>query len=127
MALYERLNPDMRRTVDEFAARIRDLPWPRKSDLLAEAVVPFADRFGGDEARLASMGFLTAVIERLGPEEVNDPHQACLLYLSLNPEHRIMADLYLVDHPELRQLLDVDEDDLDGDEAPADEPDEPVN
>ena len=103
--LYEKLNPDMRRTVDAFAARIRHLPWPRKSDLLAEAARPFADRFREEEARLASKGFLTAVIERLDPDEVSDPHQACLFTLSLNPEHRIMADLYLVEHPEVRRMM----------------------
>lgn len=95
--LYDRLNPGMRETVDAFAARIRDLPWAAKSDLLFEAVKPFADEFGSEAARLASQGFLTAVMERLGPEEVSDPHQACLLARSLNPEHRVMADRYLTD------------------------------
>lgn len=117
--LYEKLNRDMRRTVDEFASRIRHLPWPRKSDLLAEAARPFADEFRGEAARLASKGFLTAVIERLEPEAVSDPHQACLFTLSLNPEHRIMADLYLVEHPEVLRIL------TDG--LPGEDLDGPVN
>ncbi len=106
--LYEKLNSDMQRTVDEFTERIRLLPWARKSDLLVEASRPFADQFEGDAARLASMGFLTAVIERLGPEQVEDPRQACLFALSLNAEHRAMADSYLAAHPEVRELLERD-------------------
>ena len=104
--LYEKLNADMQRTVDEFAERIRPLPWARRSDLLVEASRPFADQFEGAAARLASKGFLTAVIERLEPQQVTDPHQACLFTLSLNPEHRAMADRYLADHPEVRELLE---------------------
>jgi hypothetical protein len=104
--LYEMLNPDMQRTVHEFAERLRPLPWARKSDLLVEASRPFADQFEGGAARLASKGFLTAVIERLEPGEVDDPHQACLFTLSLNAEHRAMADRYLADHPEVRELLE---------------------
>lgn len=107
--LYEKLNPEMRRTVDEFARRIRPLPWPRRSDLLVEASRPFADQFEGEAARLASRGFLTAVIERLEPETVDDPHQACLFTLSLDAGHRAMAERYLADHPEVRALLDEDE------------------
>ena len=67
--------------------------------------------------RLASKGFLTAVIERLEPGEVNDPHQACLFTLSLNAEHRAMADGYLADHPEVWALLEGD-----GTEAEREEP-----
>ncbi len=106
--LYEKLNPDMQRTVDEFTERIRPLPWARRSDLLVEASQPFADQFEGDAARLASKGFLTAVIERLAPEQVDDPRQACLFTLSLNAEHRAMADRYLATHPELHELLERD-------------------
>lgn len=115
--LYEKLNPEMRRTVDEFAERIRPLPWTRRSDLLVEASRPFAEQFEGDAARLAGKGFLTAVIERLEPDRVDDPHQACLFTLSLHPEHRAMAERYLDDHPEVRELLEGD--------GPEAEPDEP--
>ena len=104
--LYEKLNPQMREAVDEFATRLRPLPWKRKSDLLAEAGAPFGARFTGDEARLASLGFITAVLERLEPSKVDDPYMACLLDLSLNPEHRQLASGYLSEHPEIRQLLD---------------------
>lgn len=106
--LYEKFNPDMQRTVDEFTERIRPLPWARRSDLLVEASRPFADQFEGEAARLASRGFLTAVIECLRPEQVDDPRQACLFTLSLNAEHRAMADRYLTAHPEVRELLEKD-------------------
>lgn len=112
--LYEKLNPEMRRTVDEFAEQIRPLPWARRSDSLAEASRVFGERFDGESARLAGKGFLTAVIERLQPLAVDDPHQACLFTLSLNAEHREMAERYLADHPEVRALLD------DGGAAPED-------
>lgn len=63
----------MQRTVDEFADCIRPLSWARGSDLLVEASRPFANPFEGDAARLASKGFLTAVMERLEPEQLNAP------------------------------------------------------
>jgi hypothetical protein len=105
--LYEKLNSEMRWTVDAFASRIRSLPWEERSDLLAEAGGPFADRFEGEAARLALQGFLTAVLERLGPGDVTDPHQAQLLSLSLNPEHQALAAAYLDENPELRAILAV--------------------
>jgi len=111
--LYEKLNDEMQEMVDQFAGRIRSLPWRRRSDLLAQAALPFVDEFDMDAARLASKGFLTAVLERLAPNEVDDPHQACLFVLSLNPEHREMADRYLEAHPEVHQALRYElEDDL---------------
>lgn len=111
--LYEKLNDEMQEMVDHFAGRIRPLPWRRKSDLLAQAALPFADEFGGDAAQLASKGFLTAVLERLEANEVDDPHQACLFVISLNPEHREMAGRYLEAHPEVHQAMRYElEDDL---------------
>jgi hypothetical protein len=113
----EKLNPDMQGPVDGFAERIRPLPWARKSDLMVEASRPFADQFEGDAARQASKGFLTAVIERLEPGEVDDPRQACLFTLSLNTEHRARAERYLAEHPDIRELLEGD-----GTEAEGDKP-----
>lgn len=107
--LYEKLNPAMQRTVDEFAERIRPLPWARRSDLLVEASRPFADQFEGNAARLASRGFLTALVDRLEPEQAEDPRQACLFTVSLNPEHGAMAGRFLAAHPEVRELLEVGE------------------
>lgn len=109
--LYEKLNNEMQEMVDQFATQIRDLSWQRRSDLLAEAALPFAERFGGEQARLASTGFLTAVLERLDDDAVHDPHQACLFAISLNPTHRTLADAYLMDHPDIRQMIDQE---LDG-------------
>lgn len=110
--LYEKLNPDMQQTVDEFTERIRSMPWARRSDLLIEASRPFADQFEGEAARLASKGFLTAVIERLALTEIDDPRQALLFTLSLNAEHRALAEQYLEAHPEVRELLEGDVDSL---------------
>jgi hypothetical protein len=104
--LYEKLNPEMRHTVDLFAERLSALPWARRSDALAEAAGPFTERFTAQEARLASQGFLTAVLERLAPPAVSDPHQAVLHLLSLNPAHRRMARRWLAEHPDVRVLVD---------------------
>jgi hypothetical protein len=84
--LYEKLNPDMQRPVDEFAERLRPLPWARKSDLLVEASRPFAEHSEGDAARLVSRDFLTAVVERLGPRQVHDFYQAFPLHPVPPPE-----------------------------------------
>jgi hypothetical protein len=105
--LYEKLNPEMRSTVDAFASCIRSLPWEERSGLLAEAARPFEDRFEAEAARLALQGFLTAVLERLGPGEVTDPHQAHLLSKSLNPEHRARAEAYLARCPDVGKLADL--------------------
>ena len=48
------------------------------------------------------------MIERLAPEQIDDPRQACLYTLSLNAEHRAMANRYLAAHPEVRELLVAD-------------------
>lgn len=106
--LYEKLNAEMQETVDQFAERLRALPWNRRSDLLAEAGAPFAARFQGEEeVRLASRGFVTAVLERLAEEPVDDPYQATLYHLSLNPHHRELAAPYLEAHPEIQEMLDA--------------------
>ncbi len=117
--LYEKLDPAMQQTVDEFATRLADVPWAQRSDALARVAQPFSERFDGDEARLAGKGFLTAVLERLGDEPVADPTQAVLLSLSLNPLHRQRADEWLADHPEVAALVDRE---LSGD-GPEGEPD----
>lgn len=103
--LYERLDPDMQRTVDEFAARLAELPWARRSDALAEAARPFAEQYEGPKATLAGKGFLTAVLERLDVTVVTDAHQAVLLALSLNPEHQRQAQTWLDSHPEVATVL----------------------
>lgn len=94
--LYERLNPAMRRTVDEYVVRLQTLSWQRRTSLLAEASTPFEEQFEGTAAELAARGFVTAVLERLDDlAEVDDPHQAYLLSLSLLPEHRSRAEAYI--------------------------------
>jgi hypothetical protein len=103
--LYEKLDPTMQQTVDEFAARLADVPWAQRSDALAAAALPFAEQFEGPQATLAGKGFLTAVLERLGDEPVADPTQAVLLSLSLNPLHRQLAGEWLAAHPEVAALV----------------------
>jgi len=109
--LYEKLDPGMQEMVDTYADRLRDLSWPRRSDALAEASRPFGEALGeehgDDKARLASRGFVTAVLERLPEDEVDDPHQAILFRLSLNPHHQSAAEAFLADHPEVRKLVDA--------------------
>ncbi|HEX4952818.1 MAG TPA: hypothetical protein VF017_05415 [Thermoanaerobaculia bacterium] len=103
--LYEKLNEEMQYTVDEFVGRIRPLSWRRRIDLLAQAGAPFADQFDAAAASLALKGFVTAVLERLNPLEVDDPFLAYLLSLSLNPEHKTAALAYLARHPDARRLV----------------------
>lgn len=103
--LYERLRPEMQQTVDEFATRIADLPWAQKSDALAAAALPFAERYEGPQATLAGKGFLTAVLERLGDAPIDDATQAVLLSLSLNPHHQEAAAAWLTAHPEVATLV----------------------
>ena len=112
--LYERLDPGMQEMVDTYVERLRDLPWARRSDALAQVSLPFGEALGeehgDDKVRLASRGFVTAVLERLGEDlgddTVTDPLQAVLYRLSLNPHHRLAADAYLVEHPEVQGLVD---------------------
>ena len=104
--LYDKLNAQMRRTVDEFAARLGPMAWNRRSDLLADAALPFAEDLEPEQARLAAKGFMTAVLERWDDPCVVDPQQACLYLISLNPKHRAMAAEYLDAHPHLRAMLE---------------------
>ncbi|MFN7961800.1 MAG: hypothetical protein U0002_11055 [Thermoanaerobaculia bacterium] len=103
--LYEKLDQEMQWTVDEFAGRLRPLSWESRTNLLERTASPFAECFTGREASLATQGFLTAVLERLVPLEIDDPLGAYLLSLSLNPEHRALADAYLEEHPDAWLLL----------------------
>ena len=104
--LYDKLNFEMRKTVDEYAARLGPLAWNRRSDLLAGAALPFAEDLEPELARLAAKGFMTAVLERWDDPIVVDPRQACLYMLSLNPTHHAMAAEYLHAHPDVRDLVE---------------------
>lgn len=114
--LYDKLNPQMRKTVDEYAARLGPLAWNRRSDLLADAARPFVEDLEPEEASLAAKGFMTAVLERWGDPIVVDPRQACLYMISLNPTHRAMAAEYLDAHPQVRALV---EGEIRGDDLPV--------
>lgn len=98
--LYEKLNPEMKRMVDDYAERLAVYDWRRRSEVLSEVSLPFAEEMDERRARLAASGFLTGVLERWNLEKVDDFHQARLYLMSLNPEHREMALRYLEENPE---------------------------
>ncbi|HEX7185197.1 MAG TPA: hypothetical protein VF756_25455 [Thermoanaerobaculia bacterium] len=98
--LYEKLNAEMKETVDAWVGRLKVLDWQRRSDLLAESALPFGEDLPPDKARTAARGFVTAVLERLDEAEVTDPYQALLYQVSLNPGHQEMAERYFAAHPE---------------------------
>lgn len=104
--LYEKLNGEMRKMVDQYARKLRPLGWKRRSDLLVQASLPFGEELAPDKASLASRGFVTAVLERWEAPEVDDPHQALLYLTSLNPEHQALAKSYLDAHPEMREAVE---------------------
>jgi hypothetical protein len=104
--LYEKLNGEMRKTVDQYARKLRPLDWNRRSDLLVQASLPFGEELAPDKASLASRGFVTAVLERWGAPEVDDPRQALLYLTSLNPDHQALAKHYLDAHPEMREVVE---------------------
>jgi hypothetical protein len=102
--LYEKLNAEMKKTVDAWVGRLRVLDWSRRSTLLTDAALPFGQDLPPDKARTATRGFITAVLERLGAPEVADPHQAVLYLASLDPDHRARAERWLDEHPEFRAV-----------------------
>lgn len=105
--LYERLNPEMKATVDSYVARLQVLDWRGRANLLTEAARPFGEDLPPDKARIAARGFITAVLERLEETEVTDSRQALLYLTSLHAEHRAMADHYLEKHPEVRAEVEA--------------------
>jgi hypothetical protein len=105
--LYERLNPEMKKTVDSYVARLQVLDWRRRANLLTEAARPFGEDLPPDKAQLAGRGFITAVLERLEETEVTDPRQALLYLASLHAEHRAMADRFLDENPEVRAEVEA--------------------
>ena len=104
--LYEKLNPEMKRMVDDYARRLQIYDWGRRSELLAEVSRPFGEELDPRRARLAAAGFLTGVLERWSFQEIEDLHQARLYLMSLNPEHRTLAERWLEEHPEERAAIE---------------------
>ena len=104
--LYEKLNGEMKKTVDQYARRLRPMAWNRRSDLLIQAALPFGEELAPDKASLASRGFITAVLERWDAPEVDDPRQALLYLTSLNPDHQAQAKRYLDEHPEMKEAVE---------------------
>lgn len=105
--LYEKLNYEMRRTVDEYAVQLEPMAWTRRRAVLATLAMPFVEDLGRDAARLAAQGFLTALLERWDDGAVVDPRQASLYADSLNPIHRAMAAEYWRTHPHLRESAEA--------------------
>jgi hypothetical protein len=105
--LYDKLNAEMKQTVDAWVDRLKVLDWTRRSDLLTESALSFAQDLPPDKAKIAARGFITAVLERLGgaekaAEEITHPRQALLYLASLDPGHRALAEAYLDANPEIR-------------------------
>jgi len=110
--LYEKLNAEMQGTVDAWVARLKVLDWGRRSDLLTESAISFAEDMPPEKSNLAARGFITAVLERLCASEdghhggsggaVTDTRQALLYLASLDTGHRALAKAYLDAHPEIR-------------------------
>jgi hypothetical protein len=105
--LYERLNPEMQRTVDSYVARLEALDWRRRANLLTDAAPAFGEDLPEEKAQIAARGFITAVLEKLDEDEVTDPRQALLYLASLHAEHRAMAERFLDEHPELRAEVEA--------------------
>lgn len=114
--LYEKLNPEMKKLVDDWARRLQIYDWGRRSDMLSEVALPFTEDLEPKKARLAAAGFLTGVLERWNVREIDDPRQARLYLMSLNPEHRVLAEQWLEENPEAREAI----------EAEAADPDRPL-
>jgi len=103
--LYEKLNPEMKKLVDDWAQRLEAYDWGRRSELLAEVALPFTEEMEPRQARLAAAGFLTGVLERWDVQEIDDSRQVRLYLMSLNPEHRALAERWLDENPDARAAL----------------------
>lgn len=106
--LYEKLNPEMKKLVDDWARRLQGYDWRRRSEMLADVSIPFTEEMEPRKARLAAAGFVTGVLERWEVRQVDDPQQARLYLLSLNPEHRALATRYLEEHPGERAAIEAE-------------------
>jgi len=106
--IYEKLNPEMQSTVDAYVGRIGPLDWRRRGTLLAEAGATLGAELGPEKSGLAARGFVTAVLERLGPPEVTNPFQAALYLASLDEDHRAQGERFLQENPQYREVVDPD-------------------
>src|SRR5690349_17715768 len=106
--LYEKLNPEMKKLVDDWARRLQVYDWGRRSEMLSEVALPFTEDLEPRKARIAAAGFLTGVLERWNVREIDDPRQARLYLMSLNPEHRALAERWLEENPEAKASLEAE-------------------
>lgn len=106
---YDSLAPPFRAYVDTLLAHARTALWPERraalesfyrgiaksspDDLKAAAeALGFDPRSGGEIADLIFQRVLTAYISGLGETEVTNPDQATVYLLSLDPDHRELAE-----------------------------------
>ena len=106
--LYEKLNPEMKKLVDDWARRLQVYDWGRRSEMLSEVALPFTEDLEPRKARIAAAGFLTGVLERWDVQEIDDFRQARLYLMSLNPEHRALAEQWLEENPEAKSALEAE-------------------
>ena len=106
--LYEKLNPEMKKLVDDWARRLQVFDWGRRSEMLSEVALPFSEDLEPRKGRIAAAGFLTGVLERWNVQEIDDPRQARLYLMSLNPEHRALAEQWLEENPEAREAIEAE-------------------
>jgi hypothetical protein len=103
--LYDKLNPAMQELVDLYVQRLGPLSWRRRVDVLGEALPAFQGELTEEQAKIASRGFITAVLDRLGEEPVDDPFQASLYLLSMNLDHQEAAAGFLGANPEYQEAI----------------------
>lgn len=121
-ALYDDLDPSMRKTVDALLSHARSALWPERRAALSSLWQGIAQSDQADqESALRVLGIdapkgeqagaivfrilLTAYLERLDEGDVTNPDQAFLYSLSLTEEHGAQAEIWLDAHPEHRAAL----------------------
>ena len=115
--LYDGLPEAMQRSVDTLLDHAATALWPERRAALQQVQAGIA-RSGEQDCRqiLSSLGaelpvkvdptevvyrvLLTAYLQRLGEQEINNPDQAFLLGQSLDERHIQATQRWLLDHPE---------------------------
>lgn len=105
IAWAEQLSAAFARSADEQASLLAPLSWSSRCQRLAQAALSWNSLDMDRGCPFGATGFIAAVLQRWGHHEVADPYQACLYLLSTDPGHRAMAVGYLVDNPEMRELI----------------------
>lgn len=115
--IYHELDSQMKGYVDALVEHAESALWPERKEALASFYRGIVKSDGEDlNAVLARLGLedvddehqaemvfrivLTAYLERLDDAEVTNPDQAVLYSLSLDDAHIAAADRWLAEHPE---------------------------